>query len=380
MDADLGRAGGVSLFGCSQQRASRIGVKTIPLNNPGPVHVRSVAGAPARSARTYITRTGHVMSTNKRCIHLAARKIGRTRGLVGVGVNLHDANCVIPLITSMRFGPGMTSMTTRCTRGIHVGPNGCMSPKHAFGRLRCASRRCTTRLRGVHSHFIPFLGVYGRGRATIHVKIGRNSLSSHVVSHCNSAPRNVMRSYVRFLHVYMSRGFASIIVSVGTSGAIMVMGAMHLLMSIVRRRNVSFPLRLNIARTNSKRSKHVGSTLNVNTLLTSKLNSAVHISLDRRPRTRVPITQGLISCVADHQGRPCVPNVRTPSFGCLSPMHHGAQPMRGVNKSRLPIMLTSHVSKHVRARPRFAPSCVCTKHTLPRRARPKIRCVLSTSM
>lgn len=357
-----------------------MGVKTMPLNNPGSVHVRSVAGASARSARTYISRTGQVISTNNRCIHLAARNVGRTRGLVGVGVNLHDRKCVIPLITSIRFGPGMTSITTRCTRGIQVGPNGCMSTTHAFGGLRCASRRCTRRVRGVHSHFIPFLGVYGRGRATVHVKIGRKSLSSHVVSHCNSAPRKVMRSYVRFLHVYIRRRFASIIVSVGTSGAIMVMGAIQLLITIVRGRNVTFPLRLKIARTKSNRSKHVGSTLNVNTLLSSNLKSAVHMSLDRTPRTRVPITHGLISCVLLERRRPCVPKLRTPRFSCLSPSHHRAGTIHGVKNRRIPMIVTSHVSKGARMGPRFAPSCVCTKETLPRRHRANIRCVLSTSI
>lgn len=368
----------VSLFGCSHHRSSRIGVKTAPLNNGGPVHVRDVAGAIAVSARTYMRRTGHVVSTNNRCIHLAARNIHRTRGLGGVGVKLHSRKCSAPLITSMRFGPGMTSMTTRCTRGMHVGPKGCMSPKHAFQGLRCASRRCTRRVRGVHTHFVPFLGVYGRGRATVHVKMGRNSLSSHVVSRCNSAPRNVIRSYVRFLHVYITRRFGSIIVSVGTSGAIMVIEAIHLLMGRVRGRNVTFPLRLKIARTKSNRSKEVGSTLKVNTLLTSNLKSAVHISLDRTPRGRVPMTHGLISCVLAQRKRPFVPKGRTPRFGCLSPKHQGAGTIQGVKKSGLPMMVTRHLRKSFRAGPRFGPSCVCYNKDIPRSQSGGVTCLMST--
>lgn len=353
-------------------------MNTAPVNNTCPVHVRDVAGAIAVSARTYIRRTGHVVRTKKRCMHLAARKMHRTRGLRRVGTSLHTRKCRAPLITSMRFGPGMTRMTTLCTRGMHVGPNGCMSTTHAFGRLRCASRRCTGRVRGVHSHFVPFLGVYGRGRATVHVKIGRNSLSSHVVSHCKSAPRNVMRSYVRFLHVYIRRGFVGIIVSVGTSGAIVVMHAIHLLMRRVRGRGVTFPLRLKIARTNGKRSNHVGSTLNVNTLLYSKLNSAVHMSLDRTPRTRVPMTHGLMSCMLGHRKRPCVPTARTPRFGCARPDQERAITMNGVKNSRLPMIVSTHLGGSLRMDRRFGPSCLCYNRHLPRGHETSVNCVIST--
>lgn len=336
------------------------------MKNSGPVHVRSVTGISAVSASTTIYRTVQVVRTNTRCMHFATRKRHRTHGLNMVHGRLDRTKCAAPLITSVRFGPHTTSTTTRRIRGMHVGPKGCISGMGAFSLRRCASRRCTTRLRGVHSHFVPFLGVYGTRKATVHVNMGRNSLSSQVVDQCNSAPRNVITSYVRFLHVYQSRGFPSIMVSVGTSGAIMVIGAIHLLIQAVRTRSVCCPLRLNIARTNSNRSKHVGDTIKVKTLLSSNVNSAVHISLDRSPRTRVPITHGLISCVLRHRKRRPMRTSPTPNCSPIATSHHRDQITREVKKGFPPIIVSSHDGNSFRFSRTSRPSCVCVNGRSPR--------------
>ncbi len=83
--------------------------------------------------------------------------------------------------------------------------------------------------------------------------------------------------------------------SLGTSGAFIVMRTCHLLTGRVRRSNIIFPLRLKIARTKGKSDKEVGSTINVSTLLSRNVNGAVEISLARSPRGRLPITHCLTS-------------------------------------------------------------------------------------
>ncbi len=180
----------------------------------------------------------------------------------------------------------------------------------------------------------------GRG-ATVHVNIGLNSLSPHVVDHCNGAPGKLITSYVRFLRLYRDRGFRGVMLSIGTSGAVDVVRTIQLLATRVRGQKVHCPLRLNMARTNDSSRKHVGSTVNVNALLKRKVNSAVHISLSRLPRTRVPITRGVISCVAGHGRAAPVRNSPTPCFSHCRFHHHGDYTMSHTNGGRPIVIMTS---------------------------------------
>ncbi len=106
------------------------------VNNGAPVQIRAVTGASAGGVRTSLTRTHHYITGNTRLVHCAARNAGRIRGLTVVHRRLQTRNVSVPVITSVRFGPGITRTTTTRIRGVHVGPNGFIT-----NGARCASRR-----------------------------------------------------------------------------------------------------------------------------------------------------------------------------------------------------------------------------------------------
>lgn len=270
--------------------AHPIPINDIAVNNNRPIIIRSVVGRSALSVRNSTTTVHHLRRVNYRVIHIAIPDVTRTGTLTSVHGVLRSACRPIPLITSIRRGNvGVTLRITGRISGIHVGPNLCIFRGPRTSHANCARRRFSSVNDGVHSALGPLMRSLHSRNGSVHVNIGRNSLTRQVLFACNSAPRNVIRSTLRFLRVYRSLSFHGLIVSVGTSQIPIVLTTCHLVTGHVSSLNVSCPLRLNIARTNSNRCNQVGSATNVTALLTRNVNSAVHISLARTPRGRVPI-------------------------------------------------------------------------------------------
>lgn len=250
--------------------SAHVCIKGIPVNSNTPVTMRSVAGAHAASIRTAIGRVGTLRHINTSVIHISMPAVSTTRtfGLVGRQIG-------IPLITSVRFSCHVTLGMTRCNISyLHVGPNGVNGRRHVHVMISYT-----------HSGGVP-----------VHVNIGTKSLRGSLRRGCNRpAPRTLLRSTVHRISRLSHLGFSRFGIDIGTSSIFLTIRSCHLLTG-----RVSRPLRLKVARTNNTHDKTMGSTVNLNLLLSRNVNSALHMSLTTSPIRRVGINFSVLGSLHVH--------------------------------------------------------------------------------
>lgn len=269
-------AGNYRIIVTREEVSGGVGLGGAFVNNSTPILIRSVLGIPSAGVRNSIRRTGRLTTTNYRMVHFTVPSRTTLSLVRPVGGTIS-----IPLITSVRFSCHLTLKTTReNVSGVEVGPNGVNS----------------------RSHIGTITSVYERGRVPVHVNMGDNDLRGRVLTGCNSpAPSTVIRSTLCRTSLLRGFSFSGVIVSVGSSS----MGAVVTTCRLTTR-EYSCPLRLNIARTNARHVNVVGSTVNVNSLLGHKVNSAVQMDLSSSPIGRIFTTFSVLGTLNLGGSYPCL--------------------------------------------------------------------------
>jgi (E)-4-hydroxy-3-methylbut-2-enyl-diphosphate synthase len=123
---------------------------------------------------------------------------------------------------------------------------------------------------------------------------------------------------MEFLRICVKEDFTDVVISIKASNTVVMVRTVRLLVSVMERENMFFPLHLGVTEAGDGEDGRIKSALGIGALLADGFGDTIRVSLSEAPEKEIPVAVKLRDYVTNRANHMFIPAAPADNFDYLS--------------------------------------------------------------
>lgn len=355
----------MDLFNYSRRETSEVNIGAVPLGGSNPIRIQSMTNTSTQDTEACVEQAKRIVNAGGEYVRLTTQGVKEAENLMNINIGLRSQGYMVPLIADVHFNPKVADVAAQYAEKVRINPGNYVDAPRSFKKLEYTDEEYAQELQKIHDRFVPFLQICKENHTAIRIGVNHGSLSDRIMSHYGDTPEGMVESCMEFLRICVEQDFTDVVISIKASNTVVMVRTVRLLVSVMEKENMAFPLHLGVTEAGDGEDGRIKSALGIGALLTDGMGDTIRVSLSEAPEAEIPVARKLVDYVMLRQDHPYIPCAVADEFNYLSPFRRQTSVIRNIGGHNLPIVLADRMDGSHDINPQFAPDYIYAGRELP---------------
>jgi (E)-4-hydroxy-3-methylbut-2-enyl-diphosphate synthase len=284
--------------------------KTNPVNIGGiwtgsdyPIRIQSMVNTPASNVKASVEQCIRIANAGADYVRFAVPSVRDIEHIASIRNELKKRGRKIPVIADVHFNPEIALGVIDHVDKVRINPGN-------FSKIE---------------KFIPLVEKCRLQQVALRIGVNHGSLSEKIMNLYGDTPLGMAESAMEFLRICRERKFDQVVVSMKASNVRIMVMATRLIVHMMSRENMHYPLHLGVTEAGEGEDGRIKSACGIGTLLAEGLGDTIRVSLTEDPENEIPVARKIIGDL-----NTIIPAPALPLTGPFSKERYKYEPRRSV--------------------------------------------------
>lgn len=370
----------MDLFNYSRRETSEVNIGATPMGGFNPIRIQSMTNTSTLDTEASVAQVRRIVDAGGEYVRLTAQGIKEAENLKSINAALRNDGYMVPLVADIHFNPKAADVAALYVEKVRINPGNYVDAARTFKHLEYTDEEYARELQKIRNRFIPFLNICKENHTAIRIGVNHGSLSDRIMSHYGDTPEGMVESCMEFLRICVEQNFRDVVISMKTSNTVVMVRTVRLLVAVMEKEGMYFPLHLGVTEAGDGEDGRVKSALGIGALLADGLGDTIRVSLSESPEAEIPVARKLVDYIVQRQGHPYIPGVDVPGFNYLSPERRETTAVHNIGGENLPVVIAARLDGDMEFSPQFIPDYVYTGRSVPRQLPEGMQCIVDADV
>ena len=334
----------MDLFNYSRRETSVVNVGDTPLGGANPIRVQSMTNTLTTDTQGCVEQTKRIVEAGGEYVRLTTQGVREAENLQNINALLRQQGIGVPLVADVHFNAKVADVAALYAEKVRVNPGNYVDPGRKFKHLEYTDEEYAAEIKKIEDKFVPFLNICKQNHTAIRIGVNHGSLSDRIMSRYGDTPEGMVESCMEFLRICMKENFTDVVISIKASNTVVMVRTVRLLVSVMERENMFFPLHLGVTEAGDGEDGRIKSALGIGALLADGFGDTIRVSLSEAPEKEIPVAVKLRDYVTNRANHMFIPAAPADSFDYLSMQRRTTHPVLNIGGENVPVVIASHFS------------------------------------
>jgi (E)-4-hydroxy-3-methylbut-2-enyl-diphosphate synthase len=355
----------VDIFNYSRRETSEVNIGAVPLGASNPIRIQSMTNTSTMDTEGSVAQVKRIVNAGGDYVRLTTQGIKEAENLKNINIALRTADYMVPLIADVHFTAKVADIAAQYAEKVRINPGNYVDAARTFKHLEYTDEEYAQELQKIRDRFIPFLNICKENNTAIRIGVNHGSLSDRIMSRYGDTPEGMVESCMEFLRICVAERFSNVVISIKASNTVVMVKTVRLLVDIMEKEAMSFPLHLGVTEAGDGEDGRIKSALGIGALLADGLGDTIRVSLSEAPEAEIPVARKLVDYIMQHQDHPYIPCTEVSGFNYLSPSRRITNAIHNIGGEHVPVVIAERMDGKTEINPQFTPDYIYAGRALP---------------
>ena len=208
-------------------------------------------------------------------------------------------NCHVPVIADIHFNYKLAVISAAWVEKVRINPGNFADNKN-YG-TEYSDKEYQEELNTIKQRLLELLKVCREHKTALRIGTNHGSLSCRIVDRYGDTPFGMAESAMEFLRICSEAHFNNVVVSMKASNTRIMVYATRLLIKMMDKENMHFPLHLGVTEAGEGEDGRIKSAVGIGALLAEGIGDTIRVSLTEDPEAEIPVARKLIDYIHQRQ-------------------------------------------------------------------------------
>lgn len=309
-----------------------------------PIRLQSMTNTSTRDTEGCVEQIMRIVDAGGEYVRLTTQGRTEAENLKNINAELRQRGCMVPLIADVHFNANVADIAALYAEKVRINPGNYVDPARTFKHLEYTDEEYAQELQKIHDRFVPFLNICKEHHTAIRLGVNHGSLSDRIMSRYGNTPEGMVESCMEYLRICVEQHFSDVVISIKASNASVMVQTVRLLVSVMEREGMKFPLHLGVTEAGEGEDGRIKSALGIGALLSDGLGDTIRVSLSEAPEAEIPVARKIRDYVSVKHGHPFIAAEQATGFDYLHPSRRKTRAVRNIGGDNLPVVVSSRIN------------------------------------
>ena len=269
-------------------------IGSIPLGGTNPVRIQSMTNTDTLDTRASVAQCIRIIEAGADYVRLTAQGVREAENLANIRKELRRAGFATPLIADIHFNPAAAETAAGIVEKVRINPGNYADKRAAFIKADMPEKEYNKELDRIHERLLPLIRICRENNTVVRLGINHGSLSDRIMSRYGNTPEGMVRSALEYINIFTSENFNNLVISVKSSDTRVSLEANRLLVSMMQREGLSYPIHLGVTEAGEGEEGRVRSAAGIGALLSEGIGDTIRVSLSEDPEHEIPVAKEIL--------------------------------------------------------------------------------------
>lgn len=272
------------------EKNSSIAVKVgnIMIGDNNPVVVQSMTNTDTLDTMATVRQVISLVNKGCQMVRITSADIAQANNLYNIKNELTKQNINVPLVADIHFNPKAAEIAAGIVEKIRINPGNYVDRAWdpSFGE-----KQYEDILQKAIENISPLIDICKKHATAIRIGVNHGSLSQRILFKYGNTPRAMAESAMEYLRMLDKMDFHKIVVSLKASDVPIMYEANKLLVSMMQKENMYYPIHLGVTEAGNGDYGRVKSICGIAPLLLQGIGDTIRVSLTEKPENEIDIAK-----------------------------------------------------------------------------------------
>jgi (E)-4-hydroxy-3-methylbut-2-enyl-diphosphate synthase len=247
-------------------------------------------------------------------------------------------------VADIHFNQKIASEAAKVVEKVRINP-GNFADYKKFEKLDYTDNEYNLELNRLKQEFIPLLDICKQHGTALRIGTNHGSLSDRIMSRYGDTPMGMAESAMEFLRICKDYSFKEVVVSMKASNTLVMVQAMRLLVYMMDKEDMYYPMHLGVTEAGDGEDGRVKSAVGIGALLADGIGDTIRVSLTEDPEFEIPVAKKLLDSFIDYPNHKLIRPLKEVPIDPFSFSRRVSSQMLAVGNGQLPVVISNYSSK-----------------------------------
>ena len=269
--------------------SSVVTIGSIPLGGNNPIRIQTMTNTDTLNTRASVEQCIRIIEAGADYVRLTAQGVKEAENLAVIKKELRKAGFNTPLIADIHFNPAAAETAARLVEKVRINPGNYADKRASFEKQELTEKEYNEELERTHTKLLPLINICREHKTVIRIGINHGSLSDRIMTRYGNTPKGMVLSAMEFIRIFRAENFNDLVLSMKSSDTAVMTEATRMLVDMMLREGVSYPLHLGVTEAGEGEDGRVRSAAGIGALLSEGLGDTIRVSLSEDPEKEIPV-------------------------------------------------------------------------------------------
>lgn len=355
----------MDLFNYSRRETCEVNIGNVPLGGDNPIRIQSMTNTSTDDTNASVAQIRRMVDAGCEYARLTTQGVREAENLQNINAALRVDGCMVPLVADVHFNAHVADVAAKYAEAVRINPGNYVDPARTFKHLTYTDEEYAAEIQKIRDRFIPFLNICKENYTAIRIGVNHGSLSDRIMSRYGNTPAGMVESCMEFLRVCVEQKFMNVVVSIKASNTVMMVQTVRLLVKVMEKENMNFPLHLGVTEAGDGEDGRIKSALGIGSLLSDGIGDTIRVSLSEPPENEIPVARKLVDYISKRKGHIYIPGVVANDFNYESPQRRKTHAVGNIGGNNVPVVIADRMDNNNDCDPNLHPDYIYIGRNLP---------------
>ncbi len=267
-------------------------VGSLKLGAQNPIRLQSMTTVDTMDTMGSVEESIRMIKAGCELVRLTAPSKKEAENLGEIRRILTEKGFNTPLVADIHFTPNAAEVAAKLIEKVRVNP-GNYADKKKFEEIEYTNTSYLEELERIEKKFTPLVLLCKKEGTAMRIGTNHGSLSDRILSRFGDTPEGMVESAMEFIRICRKNDFHELVISMKASNTIVMVQAYRLLVAVMAKENMNYPLHLGVTEAGDGEDGRIKSAVGIGALLEDGLGDTIRVSLTEDPEFEIPVARKL---------------------------------------------------------------------------------------
>ena len=242
----------MDLFNYSRRETIEVYIGNTALGGNNPIRVQSMTNVSTNDVEACVAQAKRIVDAGGEYVRLTTQGVREAESLKEINAGLRKDGYDVPLVADVHFNAKVADVAALYAEKVRINPGNYVDPGRTFKHLEYTDEEYAEEIKKIESRFVPFLNICRQNHTAIRIGVNHGSLSDRIMSRYGDTPEGMVESCMEFLRICVRENFKDVVISIKASNTVVMVRTVRLLVSVMEKEGMKFPLHLGVTEAGEK--------------------------------------------------------------------------------------------------------------------------------
>lgn len=238
----------------------------LKIGGDNPLVIQTMCNTDTNDIESSVAQVIEAARAGADMVRLTTQGVREVNSLGKIKERLRRAGYKIPLVADVHFSPGVAIEAAKVADKVRINPGN-------FAKEHSAARKALSEL----------ISICKEHGTAIRIGINHGSLGGRIINLYGDTPAGMANAAMEWIRMCIEERFYNVVISLKASNTIVMVTACRLLVGLMKKEGIIFPLHLGVTEAGNGDTGRMKSAVGIGTLLSEHIGETIRVSLTENP-------------------------------------------------------------------------------------------------